>query len=99
MLHILRHAPQATSRFASSLRVMGPRQGLLLIEDGVYALLPRTTSLSALQLLPSSVRLYAIESDIVARGLAMDDIPQRVSLIDYATFVQLCTQYEKVLSW
>jgi tRNA 2-thiouridine synthesizing protein B len=99
MLHVLRHAPQDSSRFASSLRVMGPKQGLLLIEDGIYALLPRTTALSALQLLPASVRLYALESDVVARGMAMDDIPKRVSLIDYPTFVQLCTQYSKVLSW
>jgi|TARA_R110002126_G_scaffold138654_1_gene283233 tRNA 2-thiouridine synthesizing protein B len=99
MLHILRHTPQDTSRFASSLRVMGPKQGLLLIEDGVYALLPRTTALSALQLLPASVRLYALETDVIARGLAMDDVPKRVTLVDYPTFVQLCTQYDKVLSW
>ncbi len=99
MLHVLRHAPQDSSRFASSMRVMGPKQGLLLIEDGIYALLPRTAALSALQLLPANVRLYALESDVVARGMAMDDIPKRVSLIDYPTFVHLCTQYNKVLSW
>ncbi|MEH6566275.1 MAG: sulfurtransferase complex subunit TusB [Halopseudomonas sp.] len=99
MLHLLRHAPQDASRFASSLRVMGPRQGLLLLEDGVYSLLPRTTALSALQLLPASVRLYALEADVVARGLPMDDVPKRVKLIDYPTFVRLCTEYDKVLSW
>lgn len=99
MLHILRHAPHDASRFASSLRVMGPKQGLLLIEDAVYALLPRTPALNALQLLPTSVRLYALEADVVARGLAMDDVPKRVNLIDYPTFVDLCTQYDKVLSW
>ena len=99
MLHVLRHAPQDSSRFASALRSMGPEQGLLMIEDGVYSLLLGTSSNNALQLLPASVCLYIMEADASARGLAIDDLPKRVKLIDYPTFVQLCTQYHKVLSW
>lgn len=99
MLHILRHAPQDDTHFASSLRVMGPHQGLLLIEDAVYALLPRTSSANAMQLLPGSVGLYALESDVQARGLPIDDLPRRVMLIDYPQMVELCISHDKVLSW
>ena len=52
-----------------------------------------------MQLLPASIRLFALESDVLARGLAIDDLPQRVSLIDYPGMVELCTRYDKVLSW
>ena len=99
LLHLLRHAPQDDTHFATSLRVIGPEQGLLLIEDAVYALLPRTSAVNAMQLLPASIRLFALESDVLARDLAIDDLPQRVSLIDYPGMVELCTRYDKVLSW
>ena len=48
------------------------------------SVLPRTSSANAMQLLPGSVGLYALESDIQARGLPIDDLPRRVMLIDYA---------------
>lgn len=99
LIHVLRHAPQDDTHFASSLRVIGPQQGLLLIEDAVYALLPHTSAINAMQLLPASVKLFALESDVLARGLAIDDLPPRVKLIDYPGMVELCTQYDKVMSW
>lgn len=99
MLHILRHSPGSESRFASCLRGLGPQQSLLLIEEAVYGLLPRSSTLASLQILPGSVGLYALEADILARGLALDDLPDRVRLIDYAAMVQLCSGHSKVVSW
>ncbi|MEL0167440.1 MAG: sulfurtransferase complex subunit TusB [Pseudomonadaceae bacterium] len=99
LLHLLRHAPQDDTHFASSLRVIGAQQGLMLIEDAVYALLPHTSAFNAMQLLPASVRLFALESDVLARGLAIDDLPARVKLVDYPAMVELCMQYDKVMSW
>tara|TARA_R110002020_G_scaffold120122_1_gene273650 strand:- start:30296 stop:30595 length:300 start_codon:yes stop_codon:yes gene_type:complete len=99
MLHILRHSPQTDNRFASCLRVLASQQGLLLIEEAVYALLPQSPYASRLELLPNSVQLYALESDIQARGLALDDLPARVQVVDYDAMVSLCAEYSKVVSW
>lgn len=95
-LHILSHSPFADSRLASCLRLLGAEDGLLLTGDAVYALLPDTTALQALQLMPASVALHALEEDLVARGMQP---PERVQVADYPGFVELCTRYAKVNSW
>lgn len=99
MLHILRHSPGSETRFASCLRGLGAQQSLLLIEDAVYGLLPRSRTLNSLLILPGSVRLYAMEADVLARGLALDDLPDRVKIISYADMVKLCVDHKKVVSW
>ena len=99
MLHILRHSPHAQSCFASCLRTINARQSLLLIEDAVYGLFPGTSSRSALEYLPATVRLYALDVDLQARGLALDDVPTRATIISYAMMVELTVEHHKVVSW
>lgn len=99
MLHILRHSPHRDDRLSSCLRVMGPEQSLLLIEDAVYALLPDSRLSASLKLLPGSVRLFALTEDLHARGMALDDLPWRVQLTDHAGVVQLCCEHSRVVSW
>lgn len=99
MLHILRHSPHSESRFASCLRAISSGQSLLLIEDAVYGLLPRTSGRNALEYLPGTVSLYALDADLQARGLALDDLPPRVTIINYLMMVELCAEHDKALSW
>lgn len=99
MLHILRHSPHSDNRFASCLRVLAGEQGLLLMEDAVYALLPDSQPASSLNLLPAAVQLYLLEADMLARGLTADALPARVQIVDYQGMVALCAQYPKVISW
>ncbi len=98
-LHLLRHSPATHSSFNCWLRTVSPGQGLLLIEDAVYGLLPQTRAAEALGLLPTSVRLYALEDDLLARGLALDELPSRLRIVDYPAMVELCAEYDKVISW
>ncbi len=95
-LHLLSHSPFSDSRFASCLRLLGPEDGLLLSGDAVYALQPGTVQLQALQLMPASIVLYALDEDLQARHL---QVPDRALAVDYPTFVELCTTYAKVNSW
>jgi tRNA 2-thiouridine synthesizing protein B len=99
MLHILRHSPHSESRFASCLRAINAGQSLLLIENAVYGLLPATTTRNALEYLPSTVNLYALDVDLHARGLALDDLPGRVQIINYPMMVDLCVEHSKTVSW
>lgn len=95
-LHILSHSPFADSRLASCLRLLGADDALLLSGDAVYALQPGTANLQALQLMPASVALYALDEDLAARALQP---PERAQVVDYPEFVELCTRYAKVNSW
>ncbi|WAJ39912.1 sulfurtransferase complex subunit TusB [Pseudomonas sp. GOM7] len=95
-LHILSHSPFADSRLASCLRLLGAGDALLLSGDAVYALQPGTANLQALQLMPASIALHALDEDLTARGL---QAPERVQPVDYPGFVELCTRYAKVNSW
>ena len=99
MLHFVRHSPHSDSRFASCLRSLVAGQHLVLLEDAVYALLPGTGQAQALGLLPASIRIHAIESDLLGRGLALDALPARVQVIGYEQLVELCVAHEKVISW
>ena len=95
-LHMLSHSPFADSRLGSCLRLLGAEDGLLLCGDAVYALQPGTANLQALQLMPASAALYALDEDLAARGLQPIE---RVQIVDYPGFVELCSRYAKVNSW
>lgn len=67
---------------------------LILIENGVYAISKYSTSeyLSAEDRAP----VFAVEADVLARGMSTDE---NIELVDYAGFVRLCTLYDKVVTW
>lgn len=99
MLHILRHSPYGETRFACCLRSINAGQALLLIEEAVYGLLPGTNTRDSLEYLPASIALYALDVDLQARGLALDDVSGRVRIINYAMMVELCVERTKVVNW
>ena len=51
-----------------------------------------------------SIPIYALQLDLIARGLeskvvtSIDEQP-RVTIITDATFVDLCCQYKRTISW
>jgi tRNA 2-thiouridine synthesizing protein B len=95
-LHMLSHSPFSDSRLVSCLRLLGPGDGLLLTGDATYALQPGSAQLQALSLMPDSISLYALEEDLQARAIAAQD---RVQVVDYPAFVELCATFAKVNSW
>jgi len=95
-LHLLSHSPFSDSRLASCLRLLGPTDALLLSGDAVYALQPGSAQRQALELMPASIALFALDEDLQARAL---EAPARLQVVDYPGFVELCTRYTKVNSW
>ena len=65
---------------------------LLLLQDGVYA----ATQELALLTIPG-LKLYALENDILARGITLTN-PQ-ISVINDQQWLALCIEYHKVISW
>ncbi len=92
-LHVIAHSPFGDNRLTSCLRLLGPDDGLLLCGDAVYALQPGSAPLAGLSTIAS--RLFALEEDLLARGIT--DSP--ASAVDYPAFVALSLNYDKVNSW
>lgn len=96
-LHLLSHSPFADSRLSSCLRLLTADDALLLSGDAVYALQNGTAQRRALELVPESTALFALEEDIAARGIK--SLPTRLQQVDYAGFVELCCRYDRSNSW
>ncbi|QRY77521.1 sulfurtransferase complex subunit TusB [Pseudomonas sp. PDNC002] len=96
-LHLLSHSPFNDGRLDSCLRLLGPDDGVLLTGDAIYALRAGTQPAQALEQLPASNALFALQEDLQARGL--DVVPSRVDAVDYPGFVELCTRFDKVNAW
>ncbi len=96
MLHTINKAPHVHDCFDACLRVCGPNAAIILIEDGVYAAL--ANSETAQRLCAKSKAIFALQSDIDARGL-INRIEPGIKIIDYAGFVQLCCEHETIQSW
>lgn len=86
-LHIVSKSPYSSNALADCLDSFAKGDALLLIEDGVYALKGR---------IPESGPVYCLRADADARGLA---VPERVSAIDDAGWVELCARHNPIVSW
>lgn len=96
-LHLLSHSPFNDGRLDSCLLLLSDDDGILLTGDATYALQPGSQPARALQTLPNSNTLFALQEDLQARGL--DDQPARIVAVDYPGFVELCTRFDKVNAW
>ncbi|MGY8819151.1 MAG: sulfurtransferase complex subunit TusB [Pseudomonadales bacterium] len=96
-LHLLSHSPFSDNRLSSCLRLLTADDALLLSGDAVYALQNGTAQRHALELMPESIALFALEEDVAARGI--NSLPSRLQQIDYNGFVELCCRYDRTNSW
>jgi len=75
------------------LRAAQSGDSLLLIEDGVYNAQP-----NKLKEFPAGISVYALQTDLIARGLT-DRMDATVNSASDADFVRLCCQHDKVINW
>lgn len=94
MLHIVKSSPFASHALKNCINRLQPEDGLLLIEDGVYAI---QQSQQWQPKLDKRVKLYVLQDDAIARGIATDKI--EINCIDYDDFVQLTLEYSNSMSW
>jgi len=96
-LHLVFSSPHASSALSDCIKNIDPSDGLVLIEDGVYASID-----SALQDEINTLnQCYAIESDLIARGLSHASKANRlkINVISYDDLVDLTINYDKTISW
>jgi len=89
-LHLLNKASLEHPASRDCLRCLEKSDSLLLIEDGVY-LTQRYT------IKHKSARVMALKHDLHQRGLSL--LQNHIEIIDDKTFVDLCAQHDKIISW
>ena len=98
MLHIVNKSPAQARSLESCLRLAKDGQALLLTEDGVYAATPGFAESSGLAQAAKRLKVYALQPDLEARGMA-GKLIEGVATIDYGGFVDLVVEHPTSQSW
>lgn len=93
ILHTISKSPRQQS-LDNVLKACGDGDGILFIEDGVYHCADKQSLASKI----TDLRCYSLKEDLNARGISILS-SQNIENISYRGFVDLCTKYEKVISW
>jgi tRNA 2-thiouridine synthesizing protein B len=99
VLHIVNKSPFDHKSLDTCLRLSLADSGILLIEDGVYAVQSNTAVTDTLRQALGQHRVYALQPDLEARGINPQKMIEGVALVDYDGFVKLATEYDKLQSW
>ena len=74
--------------------------GVVLIHDGVIGITTKGTIPKQMEeLLNLDVAVFAIKSDIIARGIAQEKIHNNVTSIEYDELIDVIDATPKVISW
>ena len=98
MLHTVNKSPFDHNSFETCLKFARQGSAVLLIEDGVYAAARETAVAKQVQDALKSVSIYALKSDLEARGM-QNRVMDGIQLVDYAGFVDLVVAHNTVQSW
>jgi tRNA 2-thiouridine synthesizing protein B len=98
ILHTVNKSPFEKSSVASCFAHLKEGSAVLLYEDAVYAAM-QGTAIEGLISSAKGVKVYALGPDMQARGVSVDRLIGGVEVIDYAGFVDLAAEHDKVQAW
>ncbi len=101
MLHTVNKSPFEKNSLQRCFEYAADGSPVLLIENGVYGVLATGSSAKMVEAAIShqQLRIYALEADLKLRGIPKEKIIAGVQLVDYAGFVNLAAENDKVQSW
>jgi len=91
-LHCVVRSPRDGEAFALALALVAPGDGVLLLQDGVWAAADSSTTL------PAGVCGYVLAGDLMKRGIGAPINPH-FSVIDEASFVALAANAARQVCW
>ena len=99
ILHTVNKSPFEKNSLRSCIEHALEASAVLLIEDGVYGAIKNTAIAETVKKAMENIAVYALKSDIDARGINQDHLIDKIELVDYSGFVKLATEHDKVQSW
>ena len=97
-LHTVNKSPFEKSSFDSCMGHVLDGSAVLLYEDGVYAAM-KGTAIAQKLTSAQGVKFYVLGPDIKARGIDAARLIDGIEVVDYAGFVDLATEHDKVVAW
>jgi tRNA 2-thiouridine synthesizing protein B len=93
ILHKISSSPFSHLALQHCLQRIHSNDGVLLTQDAVYAVMHQSLHAKLAEL----HSVYVLKDDIEARAVVLEN--NNIQIITYAEFVELCTTYDKVISW
>ena len=97
MLHTVNKSPYSSNSLETCVGYLKDGDTVLLIEDGVYAVMKGGTSEALVT--GSGAKVYALGPDLKARGIAGEKLVDGIEVVGYDGFVSLAADSDKVQSW
>ena len=99
MLHTVNKSPFERTTLESCLAHVQPGASVILFEDGVYGALKGSNVAGRVQDAMGDCKVYALGPDIKARGIDESNLIDGIQVVDYAGFVGLAAECDKVQAW
>jgi len=99
ILNTVNKSPFERNSLESCLKFANSGDPVLLFEDGVYAVLKATSAEDRIKAALDRQAIYVLGPDLKARGFSEDRVIEGVKVVDYAGFVDLAAENEKVQAW
>jgi tRNA 2-thiouridine synthesizing protein B len=99
ILHTVNKSPFERNSLDSCLKFAAAGASVLLIEDGIYAALKGSSVEAKVADAQGSLKLYVLGPDLNARGFSDDRLVPGINVVDYAGFVDLAAECDKVQAW
>lgn len=99
ILHTVNKSPFERNALVSCLGHAQAGSSVILIEDGVYGAITGSQVADIVSKSLTSVKIYVLEPDLAARGIAKEKLISGLQLIDYNGFVDLAVENTTVQAW
>jgi len=101
MLHTVNKSPYEKNSLQRCFEVATAGSPVLLIENAVYAVMVAGSQAPKIEqaLGQRQLRVYALEADLKLRGITQEQMIPGIEVVDYAGFVNLAADNDKVQSW
>lgn len=97
-LHTVNKSPFEKSSMDSCLAYAKAGSSVLLYEDGIYGAINGTATAEKITA-KDGVSFYVLGPDLKARGVAEEKVADGIEIVDYAKFVSLAADNDKVQAW
>ena len=95
MLHIVSTTTQHEALFER----IAKGDTLLFVASAVLCLHKNSQSAQTILAYCQDLHCYALEADVLARGLALDEILPEITIVDYPGFVSLTVEHKVIKTW
>ena len=98
ILHTVNKSPFEKSSMDTCLAYAKEGSSVLMYEDGIYGAI-KGTAIADKVSAANGVKFYVLGPDLKARGVAEDKVVDGIEIVDYAKFVSLAAENDKVQAW